>query len=236
MPFSRFRPLNSLPIWPDQIVTGLEADPRSHAQPSQALHADQPLVNIPRPTITCVACGLVVDTDALPLDARVRGELWTCPACISRFLFERHQANSPPLTNADADALAAARSNCTCPACLAAAGQPCLLERQAAPAPKQPFYPPPPPLLERREDGSTHAFPTIPPDLYRIREAARLTGITEKTIRQWIRTGKIATWGRPMMFHVSLAEILPRRVKTGADPSSTCWLRFHKPQVSAPSI
>ena len=147
---------------PHQLVTGLEADPWS--QPSQALHADQPL--------------------------------------------------------ADADALATAHFYCACPACKAAAGQPCLFhQRPSAPAPaiEPPFRP-------------------LPPDLYRIKEAARLTGITQYTIRRWIRTGKIATYGRPMMFHVSLAELMPRRVKAGAEPDSTCYLRFHKSQVSAPSI
>ncbi len=67
---------------------------------------------------------------------------------------------------------------------------------------------PPQPLLP-----SPSPSPSLPPDLYTVREAAQLSGLSISTIRAYIGTGKIATYGRPGVYRVSLAELLPSRRK-----------------------
>jgi len=53
------------------------------------------------------------------------------------------------------------------------------------------------------------APPTLPRDLYRIRDASLRTGVAPSTMYRAFRAGKLTLYGRPGYFHVSLSELLP---------------------------
>jgi len=56
--------------------------------------------------------------------------------------------------------------------------------------------------------------PTIPDDIVGVPEAARLTGISQRTIWKWIKNGKIRAWGRLRCYRVSISEVLAPVLKT----------------------
>ena len=50
----------------------------------------------------------------------------------------------------------------------------------------------------------------IPHDLYNLRDAARIIGLSVDTLRRWLALGKISHYGHRGHLRVSLSEIMPR--------------------------
>ncbi|MEK7752319.1 MAG: helix-turn-helix domain-containing protein [Acidobacteriota bacterium] len=70
-------------------------------------------------------------------------------------------------------------------------------------------------LEAHREEAPTE-HDNLPTDLYRVPEAARLTGISESTIRRLFRAGRLTLYGRPGYYHVSLRDLLPANRREAA--------------------
>jgi len=51
-------------------------------------------------------------------------------------------------------------------------------------------------------------MPTIPSDIVSVEEAARIAGMTRRTIWKKIRTGEINAWGPRRCYRISLSQLL----------------------------
>jgi excisionase family DNA binding protein len=47
--------------------------------------------------------------------------------------------------------------------------------------------------------------------LVRVSVAAHFTGLTESTIKRWIKEGKVPVYGRGRIYRLNLVDLLPRR-------------------------